>query len=139
MLQYRTHLDEVESEAGAPLVGLFPGAGIPAALAAGAFASLLITDQKARLRFWFFWTESVSSPGYPSQFPPSIVILDQLTIPHSPRRRRAWRLFVQTTPVQCTSQRRLAHRSCFSRQARSRKLLPLGDHHRVIYSSYQRH
>src|SRR5947207_4378533 len=78
-------LVKAKAEAGAPLIGLFPGAGHPSRCwPLEQFASLadfLIRNDQVKVLVFLGPEEHALIRNIRQQFPPSIVIIDQLTIP----------------------------------------------------------
>src|SRR6266700_229358 len=102
-------LKKEKAEIGAPLVGLFPGAGHPSRRwPLEQFASLadfLIRNDQVRVLVFLGPEERAIVKDIRRQFPPSIVILDQLTIPQLAAAQARLAAFVSndTGPMQIAS------------------------------------
>ena len=133
-------LVKARADSGAPLVGLFPGAGHPSRRwPLEQFASLadfLIRNDQVRVLVFVGPEERDSLKEIRHQFPPSVVILDQLTIPQLAAAQARLVAFVSndTGPMHLASAVGTPVVLLLDKRA-PESYLPQGDRHRVIYNS----
>ena len=133
-------LRKAKADAGAPLVGLFPGAGHPSRRwPLEQFASLadfLIRNDQVKVVVFLGPEERALAKDVRQQFPPSVVILDQLTIPQLAAAQARLAAFVSndTGPMHIASAVGTPVVLLLDKRA-PESYLPQGDRHRVIYSS----
>jgi len=133
-------LKKAKADAGAPLVGLFPGAGHPSRRwPLHQFASLadfLIRNDQVKVLVFAGREERTFVKDIRRHFPPSVVVLDQLTIPQLAAAQARLAAFVSNdtgaihmaaavgTPVVLLLDKRP-----------SEAYLPQGDRHQMIYNN----
>jgi ADP-heptose:LPS heptosyltransferase len=133
-------LKKAKADAGAPLVGLFPGAGHPSRRwPLQQFANLadfLIRNDQVKVLVFVGPEERAFVKDIRQQFPRSVVVLDQLTIPQLAAAQARLAAFVSNdtglmqiasavgTPVVLLLDKRAPE-----------SYLPQGDRHQVIYNS----
>ena len=133
-------LVKAKADAGAPLVGLFPGAGHPSRCwPLEQFASLadfLIRNDQVKVLVFLGPEERTFIKDVRQQFPPSIVILDRLTIPQLAAAQARLAAFVSndTGPMHIAAAVGTPVVLLLDRRA-PESYLPQGDRHRVIYNS----
>jgi ADP-heptose:LPS heptosyltransferase len=133
-------LNKAKADAGAPLVGLFPGAGHPSRRwPLEQFASLadfLTRNDQVRVVVFLGPEERGFINDVRQQFPPSVVIMDQLTIPQLAAAQARLAAFVSndTGPMHIASAVGTPVVLLLDKRA-PESYLPQGDRHRVIYSS----
>lgn len=133
-------LIKAKADAGAPLVGLFPGAGHPSRRwPLEQFASLadfLIRNDEVRILVFVGPEERACIKDIRKQFPPSTVILEQLTIPQLAAAQARLAAFVSndTGPMHIASAVGTPVVLLLDKRA-PESYLPQGDRHRVIYNS----
>jgi ADP-heptose:LPS heptosyltransferase len=133
-------LTKSKAEAGALLVGLFPGAGHPSRRwPLEQFASLadhLIRNDQVKVLVFLGPEEREFVRDIRRQFPPSIVILDQLTIPQLAAAQARLAAFVSndTGPMHIAAAVGTPVVLLLDKRA-PESYLPQGDRHRVIYSN----
>lgn len=133
-------LVKARADSGAPLVGLFPGAGHPSRRwPLEQFASLadfLIRNDQVRVLVFVGPEERDFIREFRRQFPPSVLILDQLTIPQLAAAQARLAAFVSndTGPMHIASAVGTPVVLLLDKRA-PESYLPQGDRHRVIYSS----
>ena len=133
-------LIKAKADAGAPLVGLFPGAGHPSRRwPLEQFASLadfLIRNDQVKVLVFVGPEERDFIKEIRQQFPPSVVILDQLTIPQLAAAQARLAAFVanDTGPMHIASAVGTPVVLLLDKRA-PESYLPQGDRHRVIYNS----
>jgi ADP-heptose:LPS heptosyltransferase len=133
-------LRKAKAEAGAPLVGLFPGAGHPSRRwPLEQFASLadfLIRNDQVRVLVFLGPEERALVKEIRQRFPPSVVILDQLTIPQLASAQARLAAFVSndTGPMHIASAVGTPVVLLLDKRA-PESYLPQGDRHRVIYNN----
>ena len=133
-------LSKARADAGAPLVGLFPGAGHPSRRwPLEQFASLadfLIRNDQVKVVVFLGPEERALISDIRQQFPPSIVVLDQLTIPQLASAQARLAAFVSndTGPMHIASAVGTPVVLLLDKRA-PESYLPQGDRHRVIYNS----
>jgi ADP-heptose:LPS heptosyltransferase len=133
-------LVKAKADAGSPLVGLFPGAGHPSRRwPLAQFASLadyLIRNDQVRVLVFVGPEEQDFIKDIRRQFPPSVVILDQLTIPQLAAAQARLTAFVSndTGPMHIASAVGTPVVLLLDKRAPA-SYLPQGDRHQVIYSS----
>lgn len=133
-------LMKAKADAGVPLVGLFPGAGHPSRRwPLEQFASLadfLIRNDQVKVLVFLGPEERAFVRDIRRQFPPAIVILDQLTIPELAAAQARLAAFVSndTGPMHIASAVGTPVVLLLDKRA-PESYLPQGDRHRVIYSS----
>ena len=133
-------LMKAKADAGAPLVGLFPGAGHPSRRwpleQFAALADYLIRNDQVRVLVFLGPEESAIVSEIRRQFPPSTIILDQLTIPELAAAQARLAAFVSndTGPMHLASAVGTPVVLLLDKRA-PESYLPQGDRHRVIYNS----
>ena len=133
-------LRKAKADAGVPLVGLFPGAGHPSRRwPLPQFASLadfLIRNDGVKVLVFLGPEERALSKDIRQQFPPSIVILDQLTIPQLAAAQARLVAFVSndTGPMHIASAVGTPVVLLLDKRA-PQSYLPQGDRHQVIYNN----
>ena len=133
-------LSKAKADAGAPLVGLFPGAGHPSRRwPLQQFASLadfLIRNDQVKVLVFVGPEERSFVKDIRQQFPPSVVVLDQLTIPQLAAAQARLAAFVSndTGPMHIASAVGTPVVLLLDKRA-PESYLPQGDRHRVIYNS----
>ncbi len=133
-------LVKAKAEAGAPLIGLFPGAGHPSRCwPLEQFASLadfLIRNDQVKVLVFLGPEEHALIRNIRQQFPPSIVIIDQLTIPQLAAAQARLAAFVSndTGPMHIASAVGTPVVLLLDKRA-PESYLPQGDRHCVIYNS----
>ena len=133
-------LTRAKADAGAPLVGLFPGAGHPSRRwPLEQFASLadfLIRNDQVKVVVFLGPEERAFVKDIRRQFPPSVIILDQLTIPQLAAAQGRLAAFVSndTGPMHIASAVGTPVVLLLDKRA-PESYLPQGDRHRVIYNS----
>jgi ADP-heptose:LPS heptosyltransferase len=133
-------LVKAKADAGAPLVGLFPGAGHPSRRwPLEQFASLadyLIRNDQVRVLVFVGPEEQDYVKEIRQQFPPAVVILDQLTIPQLAAAQARLAAFVSndTGPMHIASAVGTPVVLLLDKRA-PESYLPQGDRHQVIYNS----
>jgi ADP-heptose:LPS heptosyltransferase len=133
-------LMKAKADAGVPLVGLFPGAGHPSRRwPLEQFASLadfLIRNDQVKVLVFLGPEERAFVRDIRRQFPPAILILDQLTIPELAAAQARLAAFVSndTGPMHIASAVGTPVVLLLDKRA-PESYLPQGDRHRVIYSS----
>jgi heptosyltransferase-1 len=133
-------LVKAKADAGAPLVGLFPGAGHPSRRwPLEQFASLadfLIRNDEVKILVFVGPEERAFIKDIRRQFPPSTVVLEQLTIPQLAAAQARLAAFVSndTGPMHIASAVGTPVVLLLDKRA-PESYLPQGDRHRVIYNS----
>lgn len=133
-------LKKAKAEAGAPLVGLFPGAGHPSRRwPLQQFASLaefLIRNDQVKVLVFVGPEEREFVKDIRRQFPSSVVVLDHLTIPQLAAAQARLAAFVSndTGPMHIASAVGTPVVLLLDKRA-PESYLPQGDRHRVIYNS----
>jgi ADP-heptose:LPS heptosyltransferase len=133
-------LVKAKADAGAPLVGLFPGAGHPSRRwpleQFAALADYLIRNDQVRILVFLGPEEREIVSDIRRQFPPSTIIFDQLTIPELAAAQARLAAFVSndTGPMHIASAVGTPVVLLLDKRA-PESYLPQGDRHRVIYSS----
>lgn len=133
-------LHKAKADAGAPLVGLFPGAGHPSRRwALEQFASLaefLIRNDQLKVVVFLGPEERAFIKDVRQLFPSSVIILDQLTISQLAAAQARLAAFVSndTGPMHIASAVGTPVVLLLDKRA-PESYLPLGDRHRVIYNS----
>ncbi len=133
-------LSKTKSDSGAPLVGLFPGAGHPSRRwPLEQFASLaefLVRNDQVKVIVFLGPEEYSFVKDVRRQFPASVVILDQLTIPQLAAAQARLAAFVSndTGPMHIASAVGTPVVLLLDKRA-PESYLPQGDRHRVIYNS----
>ena len=133
-------LSKSKADAGAPLVGLFPGAGHPSRRwPLEQFASLadfLIRNDQVKVVVFLGPEEREIIKDVRQHFPRSVVILDQLTIPQLAAAQARLAAFVSndTGPMHIASAVGTPVVLLLDKRA-PESYLPQGDRHRLIYSS----
>jgi ADP-heptose:LPS heptosyltransferase len=133
-------LVKAKADAGSPLVGLFPGAGHPSRRwPLEQFASLadyLIRNDQVKVIVFVGPEEQDYIKEIRQQFPPSVVILDQLTIPQLAAAQARLAAFVSndTGPMHIASAVGTPVVLLLDKRA-PESYLPQGDRHQVIYNS----
>ncbi|HAF16219.1 MAG TPA: hypothetical protein DHU55_12290 [Blastocatellia bacterium] len=133
-------LRKAKADAGAPLVGLFPGAGHPSRRwPLEQFASLadfLIRNDQVKILVFVGPEERTFFKDIGRQFPPSVLILDQLTIPQLAAAQARLTAFVSndTGPMHIASAVGTPVVLLLDKRA-PESYLPQGDRHRVIYNN----
>lgn len=133
-------LTKAKADAGAPLIGLFPGAGHPSRRwPLEQFASLadfLIRNDQVKILVFLGPEERAFVRDIRQQFPASVVILDQLTIPQLAAAQARLAAFVSndTGPMHIAAAVGTPVVLLLDKRA-PESYLPQGDRHRVIYNS----
>lgn len=133
-------LTKAKADAGAPLVGLFPGAGHPSRRwPLERFASLadfLVRNDQVRVLVFIGPEERAFVGDVRRQFPPSTIILDRLTIPELAAAQARLAAFVSndTGPMHVASAVGTPVVLLLDKRA-PESYLPQGDRHHVIYNS----
>jgi ADP-heptose:LPS heptosyltransferase len=133
-------LKKAKADAGAPLVGLFPGPGHPSPRwPLEQFASLadfLIRNDQVKVLVFVGPEERVFIKDIRQQFPPSVVVLDNLTIPQLAAAQARLAAFVSNDigPMHIASAVGTPVVLLLDKGA-PKSHLPQGDRHRVIYNS----
>jgi len=133
-------LDKAKADAGSPLVGLFPGAGHPSRRwPLEHFASLadfLVRNDQVKVVVFLGPEERALVKDVRQQFPPSVIILDQLTIPELASAQARLAAFVSndTGPMHIASAVGTPVVLLLDKRA-PESYLPQGDRHRVIYNN----
>ncbi|HVQ39852.1 MAG TPA: glycosyltransferase family 9 protein [Pyrinomonadaceae bacterium] len=133
-------LKKSKAEAGSPLVGLFPGAGHPSRRwPLEQFASLaefLIRNDQVKVLVFLGPEERALVKDIRQQFPASVIVLDQLTIPQVAAAQARLAAFVSndTGPMHIASAVGTPVVLLLDKRA-PEGYLPQGDRHRVIYNS----
>jgi ADP-heptose:LPS heptosyltransferase len=133
-------LRKANANAGSPLVGLFPGAGHPSRRwPLEQFASLadfLIRNDQVKVLVFVGPEERAYLKDIRQQFPPSIVVLDHLTIPQLAAAQARLAAFVSndTGPMHIASAVGTPVVLLLDKRA-PESYLPQGDRHQVIYNS----
>jgi len=133
-------LRKARADEGAPLVGLFPGAGHPSRRwPLQQFASLadfLIRNDQVKVLVFVGPEERLFVRDIRQQFPGSVVVLDQLTIPQLAAAQARLAAFVtnDTGPMHIASAVGTPVVLLLDKRT-PKSYLPQGDRHRVIYNS----
>ena len=133
-------LRKAKADEGAPLIGLFPGAGNPSRCwPLQQFASLadfLIRNDQVKVVVFVGPEERLLVKDIRQQFPASVVVLDQLTIPQLAAAHARLAAFVtnDTGPMHIASAVGTPVVLLLDKRA-PKGYLPQGDRHRVIYNS----
>lgn len=133
-------LMQAKAEAGAPLVGLFPGAGHPSRRwpieRFAQLADFLARNDHVRILVFLGPEERAFVPDIRRQFPFGTVILDKLTIPQVAAAQARLAVFVSndTGPMHIASAVGTPVVLLLDKRA-PQSYLPQGDSHRIIYSS----
>jgi ADP-heptose:LPS heptosyltransferase len=133
-------LRKAKADAGSLLVGLFPGAGHPSRRwPLKQFASLadfLIRNDQVKVLVFLGPEEREFVKDIRRQFPPSVVILDQLTIPQLAAAQARLAAFVSndTGPMHIASAVGTPVVLLLDKRA-PESYLPQGDRHKVIYNN----
>jgi ADP-heptose:LPS heptosyltransferase len=133
-------LTKAKADAGAPLVGLFPGAGHPSRCwPLHNFASLadfLVRNDQVRVLVFLGPEEKSFVADIRKTFPPSTVVLDQLSIPELAAAQARLAAFVSndTGPMHIASAVGTPVVLLLDKRA-PESYLPQGERHRVIYNS----
>ncbi len=132
-------LKKEKAEAGAPLVGLFPGAGHPSRRwpfqRFAELADFLVRNDRVRILVFVGPEERGFVRQIRSDFPPATVILDKLTIPQVASAQARLAVFVSndTGPMHIASAVGTPVVLLLDRRA-PKSYLPQGDRHQIIYS-----
>jgi ADP-heptose:LPS heptosyltransferase len=133
-------LRKAKADAGSPLVGLFPGAGHPSRRwPLEQFASLadfLIRNDQVKVLVFVGPEERLFVNDIRRQFPKSVVVLDQLTVPQLASAQARLAAFVSndTGPMHLASAVGTPVVLLLDKRA-PEGYLPQGDRHQVIYNS----
>jgi ADP-heptose:LPS heptosyltransferase len=133
-------LRKAKAEAGAPLVGLFPGAGHPSRRwPLQQFASLadyLIRNDQLKVLVFVGPEERAFVKEIRQQFPPSIIVLEHLNIPQLAAAQARLAAFVSndTGPMHIAAAVGTPVVLLLDKRA-PESYLPQGDRHRVIYNN----
>jgi heptosyltransferase-1 len=133
-------LTKAKAEAGAPLVGLFPGAGHPSRRwpleQFAGLADFLIRNDQVRVLVFLGPEEHSLSKEIRRQFPSAVIIVDQLTIPQLAAAQARLAAFVSndTGPMHIASAVGVPVVLLLDKRA-PESYLPQGDRHRVIYNN----
>lgn len=132
-------LKQAKADVGAPLVGLFPGAGHPSRRwpleRFAELADFLVRNDHVRILVFLGPEERAFVQAIRQRFPPTSVILDRLTIPQVAAAQARLSLFVSndTGPMHIASAVGTPVVLLLDKRA-PKSYLPQGDHHRIIYS-----
>src|SRR5882672_12272803 len=133
-------LIKAKADAGAPLVGLFPGAGHPSRRCPleqfASLADFLIRNDQVRVLVFLGPEERAFVKDIRRQFPPSIVILDQLSIPQLAAAQARLVAFVSndTGPMHIAAAVGTPVVLLLDKRA-PESYLPQGETHRIIYNN----
>ena len=133
-------LRQVKADSGAPLVGLFPGAGHPSRRWSlerfAELADFLVRNDHVRVLVFVGPEERAFIPDIRRRFPPATVILDKLTIPQVAAAQARLAVFVSndTGPMHIAAAVGVPVVLLLDKRA-PKSYLPLGERHRIIYSS----
>ncbi len=133
-------LRKAKADAGVPLIGLFPGAGHSSRRwpleQFIELADYLIRNDQVRVLVFLGPEEQPFVKDMRRQFPPSTVLLDQLTLPQLAAAATRLAAFVSndTGPMHIASAVGTPVVLLLDKRAPT-SYLPQGDHHRVIYSN----
>jgi ADP-heptose:LPS heptosyltransferase len=133
-------LTKAKADAGAPLVGLFPGAGHPSRRwpleRFAGLADFLVRNDQVRVLVFIGPEERAFVGDVRRQFPPSTIILDRLTIPELAAAQARLAAFVSndTGPMHVASAVGTPVVLLLDKRA-PESYLPQGDRHHVIYNS----
>ncbi|MGH9908817.1 MAG: glycosyltransferase family 9 protein [Pyrinomonadaceae bacterium] len=137
-------LRQQKAEAGAPLVGLFPGAGHPSRRwpleRFADLADFLVRNDRVRVVVFFGPEERNLVSQIRSTFPPATVILDKLTIPQVASAQARLSVFVSndTGPMHIAAAVGTPVVLLLDKRA-PQSYLPQGDRHQIIYSNIIEH
>lgn len=137
-------LRQQKAEAGAPLVGLFPGAGHPSRRwpleRFADLADFLVRNDRVRVVVFVGPEERNLVTEIRSNFPPASVILDKLTIPQVASAQARLSAFVSndTGPMHIASAVGTPVVLLLDKRA-PQSYLPQGDRHQIIYSNVIEH
>jgi heptosyltransferase I len=137
-------LRQQKAEAGAPLVGLFPGAGHPSRRwpleRFADLADFLVRNDRVRVVVFVGPEERNLIAQIRSNFPPATVILDKLTIPQVASAQARLSVFVSndTGPMHIASAVGTPVVLLLDKRA-PQSYLPQGDRHQIIYSNVIEH
>ena len=132
-------LRKAKADVGAPLVGLFPGAGHPSRRwplqRFAELADFLVRNDHVRILVFLGPEERAFVQQIRLQFPPATVILDRLTIPQVAAAQARLAVFVSndTGPMHIASAVNTPVVLLLDKRA-PKSYLPQGDRHRIIYS-----
>jgi heptosyltransferase-1 len=133
-------LTKAKADAGAPLVGLFPGAGHPSRRwpleQFAGLADFLIRNDQVKVLIFLGPEEHTLGKEIRRQFPPAAIIVDQLTIPQLAAAQARLAAFVSndTGPMHIASAVGVPVVLLLDKRA-PESYLPQGDRHRVIYNN----
>jgi heptosyltransferase-1 len=133
-------LRKAKADAGSPLVGLFPGAGHPSRRwPLEQFASLaefLIRNDQVKILVFVGPEERLFVKDIRQQFPKSVIVLDQLSVPELASAQARLAAFVSndTGPMHIAAAVGTPVVLLLDKRA-PEGYLPQGDRHRVIYNS----
>ncbi len=132
-------LRKAKADVGAPLVGLFPGAGNPSRCwplqRFAELADFLVRNDHVKILVFLGPEERAFGQQVRRQFPPATVILDKLTIPQVAAAQARLAVFISndTGPMHIASAVNTPVVLLLDKRA-PRSYLPQGDRHRIIYS-----
>ena len=135
-----TILRRAKADVGAPLVGLFPGAGHPSRRwpleRFAELADFLVRNDRVRILVFVGPEERVFVPDIRRDFPPATLILDRLTIPQMAAAQARLAVFVSndTGPMHIASAVGAPVVLLIDQRA-PKSYLPQGDRHQIIYSN----
>jgi ADP-heptose:LPS heptosyltransferase len=133
-------LRKAKADVGAPLVGLFPGAGHPSRRwpleRFAELADFLVRNDRVRILVFVGPEERSFVADIRRQFPPATVVLDKLTIPQVAAAQARLAVFVSndTGPMHIAAAVGAPVVLLLDKRAPT-SYLPQGDRHRIIYSS----
>lgn len=137
-------LRQQKADAGAPLVGLFPGAGHPSRRwpleRFADLADFLVRNDRVRVVVFVGPEERGLLSQIRSNFPPATVILDKLTIPQVASAQARLSVFVSndTGPMHIASAVGTPVVLLLDKRA-PQSYLPQGDRHQIVYSNVIEH
>ncbi|CAN5721607.1 lipopolysaccharide heptosyltransferase II [soil metagenome] len=133
-------LQQANADVGTPLVGLFPGAGHPSRRwpleRFAELADFLARNDHVRILVFLGPEERTFVRDIRRRFPPSTMVLDNLTIPQVAAAQARLAVFVSndTGPMHIASAVGTPVVLLLDKRA-PQSYLPQGDHHQIIYSS----
>ena len=133
-------LRQVKADSGAPLVGLFPGAGHPSRRWSlerfAELADFLVRNDHVRVLVFVGPEERNFIPDIRRRFPPATIILDKLTIPQVAAAQARLAVFISndTGPMHIAAAVGVPVVLLLDKRA-PKSYLPQGKRHRILYSS----
>jgi ADP-heptose:LPS heptosyltransferase len=133
-------LRKAQADAGAPLIGIFPGAGHPSRRwplqQFSALANQLIKNDQVKILMFVGPEERPLLKEMKQQFPSSVVLLDQLTLPQLAAAATRLAAFVSndTGPMHIAAAVGTPVVLLLDKRAPT-SYLPQGDQHRIIYNN----